>query len=74
MAAARDFNAALIEFQAALALGPANLAEAHTDVAEVLLQLNRKDDAKREALLALREAPTFARAQDALLAAIGRLP
>jgi len=36
--------------------------------------LNRKDDAKREALLALREAPTFARAQDALLAAIGRLP
>ena len=29
-------------------------------------------DAKKEALLSLKEAPTFARAQDLLLAAIGR--
>ena len=70
----RNRAAALIEFQAALALGPANLAEAHTDVAEALLKLGRKDDAKQSALLALKEAPTFARAQDLLLIAIGRKP
>jgi tetratricopeptide (TPR) repeat protein len=64
--------AALVEFQAALAVGPSNLAEAHTDMADALLKLNRRDEAKRSALLALKEAPTFARAQDLLLAAIGR--
>jgi tetratricopeptide (TPR) repeat protein len=67
-----DFAAALVEFQATLALGPANLAEAHADLADVLIKLNRRDDAKRHALLALQQAPTFARAQDLLLAAIGR--
>ena len=67
-----DNAAALIEFQAALAGGPANLAEAHTDTAEALLKLGRRDDAKKSALLALKEAPTFARAQDLLLAAIGK--
>jgi tetratricopeptide (TPR) repeat protein len=67
-----DNAAALIEFQAALAGGPANLAEAHTDSAEALLKLGRRDEAKRSALLALKEAPTFARAQDLLLAAIGK--
>jgi tetratricopeptide (TPR) repeat protein len=67
---AKGSNAeALIEFQAALALGPQNPADAHSDVAEVLLKLGRKADAKREALLALQVAPTFARAQDLLLAA-----
>jgi len=70
----KDPAAALIEFQAAVALGPVNLAEAHTDVAEAFLKLNRKDDAKKSALLALKEAPTFARAQDLLLIAIGRQP
>jgi tetratricopeptide (TPR) repeat protein len=67
-----DNAAALIEFQAALAGGPSNLAEAHTDHAEALLKLGRRDDAKRSALLALKEAPTFARAQDVLLAAMGK--
>ena len=67
-----DHAAALIEFQAALAGGPANLAEAHTDSAEALLKLGRRDEAKRSAILALKEAPTFARAQDLLLAAIGK--
>ena len=57
-----------------MALGPANLAEAHTDVAEAFLKLNRKDEAKKSALMALKEAPTFARAQDLLLIAIGRQP
>jgi Flp pilus assembly protein TadD len=67
---AKGSNAeALVELQAALALGPQNPADAHSDVAEVLLKLGRKADAKREALLALQIAPTFARAQDLLLAA-----
>lgn len=65
-------DAALVEFQAALALQPPNLAEAHTDVGEVLLALGRRDEARKEALLALQDAPTFARAQDLLLAAMGR--
>ena len=64
-------DAALVEFEAALALGPTNLAEAHTDVAEAQLAVGRKDDAKRHAMLALAEAPSYARAQDALLTATG---
>jgi Flp pilus assembly protein TadD len=67
-----EFAPALIEFQAALALGPPNLAEAHTDLAATFLKLGRRDEAKRAALEALKEAPTFARAQDLLLEAIGR--
>lgn len=64
---------AIIEFAAALALGPPNLAEAHTDLGEAYLKSGRKDDAKKEAFLALEQAPTFARAQDLLLAAIGKV-
>ena len=37
--AKRQYAAALIEFQAALALGPPNLAEAHTDLGEVYLAM-----------------------------------
>jgi tetratricopeptide (TPR) repeat protein len=62
-------DAALVEFRAALALGPTNRAEAHADVAEAFLALNRRDEAKQEAILALEEAPTYARAQDLLLTA-----
>jgi Flp pilus assembly protein TadD len=70
--AKRQYAAALIEFQAALALGPPNLAEAHTDLGEVYLAMGRRDDAKAEAIRALKEAPTYARAQDLLLAATGK--
>ena len=63
---------ALVEFQAALALGPSNLAEAHTDVGETLFKIGRKDEARRHVLLALQQAPTYARAQDILLAILGR--
>lgn len=63
---------AIIEFQVALALGPSNQAEAHTDLGEAFLKAGRKDDAKREAFIALEQAPTFARAQDLLLAAMGK--
>jgi tetratricopeptide (TPR) repeat protein len=72
LVAKSQFGEALVEFQAALALGPANVAEVHTDMAEALLKLGRRDDAKRSALSALKEAPTYARAQDLLLAAIGK--
>ena len=63
---------AIIEFASALALGPANQAEAHTDLGEAYLKAGRKDDAKKEAFTALEQAPTFARAQDLLLAALGK--
>jgi tetratricopeptide (TPR) repeat protein len=68
--AKKDYAAALIELQAVMALGPVNRAEAHADLAETYLGLNRKPEAKAEALKALEQAPTFARAQDLLLQAI----
>lgn len=69
--ARKDFAAALVELQAALALGPANPAETHADIAEAYLGLGRKSDARRAALKSLEFAPTYPRAQDLLLAAIG---
>ena len=65
-------GAALIEFQVALALGPPNLAEAHVDLGEAYLASGRRDEAKSEALAALKEAPTYPRAQTLLLAVIGK--
>jgi tetratricopeptide (TPR) repeat protein len=70
--ASGDATAALVEFQATLALGAANMAEAHADVAEALLKLGRNAEARRAALASLREAPSYARAQDLLLAASGQ--
>jgi tetratricopeptide (TPR) repeat protein len=58
------------EFRAALAVGPADRASAHCDLAESYLLLGRPADAKREALAALEIAPSFERAQDLLLKAI----
>lgn len=63
-----EYAAALIEFKAAVAVGPPNLAEAHTDVAEAALKLGRRDEARKAVLAALDKAPTYARAQDVLLA------
>lgn len=63
---------ALVELQAVLALGPTNRAETHADLAETYLGLNRKAEAKAEALKALEQAPTYARAQDLLLLSIRR--
>ena len=67
-----SYAQALLEFRASLAMGPSNLAEAHTDMAETLLKLGRKDEAKRQVILALELAPTYARAQDILLAVLGK--
>jgi Flp pilus assembly protein TadD len=70
--ASGEARAAVIEFQAALALGPANRAEAHTDLAEALLKSGRNADARTHVMAALQEAPTYARAQDLLLSITGR--
>jgi tetratricopeptide (TPR) repeat protein len=60
--------AAILEFQAALALGPTNPADAHTDLGEALLKSGRTAEARAAAMAALAQAPTYARAQDLLLA------
>jgi tetratricopeptide (TPR) repeat protein len=70
--AQNSFAPALIEFRAALALGPPNLAEAYADVGETYFKLGRKEEAKRQIILSLEQAPTYARAQDILLAILGR--
>jgi tetratricopeptide (TPR) repeat protein len=67
-----DYDGALVEFQAALALGPTNPAEAHVDVAEAFLKLGQRDEARRAVLAALQVAPTYGRAQDLLLTVSGR--
>ena len=69
--AKNEVPAALIEFQAVVALGPTNMAEAQANVADAYLKLGRPADARRAAMLALREAPSYERAQDILLAATG---
>ena len=66
----RDANVAMREFKVALAIGPADRASAHCDLAESYLLAGRAADAKREALAALEIAPSFERAQDLLLKAI----
>ena len=66
---------AIREFTVALAIGPADRASAHCDLAESYLAAGRPAEAKREALAALEIAPSFERAQDLLLKAIdGKLP
>jgi tetratricopeptide (TPR) repeat protein len=67
-----NYAPALLEFRAAMALGPPNLAEAYTDISETLFKLGRKEEAKRQVILALEQAPVYARAQELLLAILGR--
>ena len=55
------------EFRAVIALKPIDPAVAHTDLAESYLKAGKRDEAKRQALMALEIAPTYARAQDLLL-------
>lgn len=62
-----ETEAALTEFEVALVLGPANPAEAHTDAAEALLKLNRRDEARQQVMKALTIAYSYDRAQDLLL-------
>jgi tetratricopeptide (TPR) repeat protein len=65
-----DFAVALREFQAAIASGPVDAVSARCDLAEAFLAAGRRDDARREALAALKIAPTYERAQDLLLKAM----
>jgi tetratricopeptide (TPR) repeat protein len=54
-------------FRVALAAGPLDMASAHVDLAESLLQTGETTEAKRQALAALEVAPTYVRAQEILL-------
>ena len=67
----RDADVALREFRAALQAGATDKAAAHCDLGESYLLAGRAADAKTEALSALEIAPTFERAQELLLNAIG---
>jgi Tfp pilus assembly protein PilF len=59
------------EFRAALVTGATDKAAAHCDLGESYLLAGRRADAKREALAALEIAPSFERAQELLLNAVG---
>ncbi|HEX6324535.1 MAG TPA: tetratricopeptide repeat protein, partial [Vicinamibacterales bacterium] len=70
--AERRFDVAEREFRAAIAAGAVNLPDAHTDLGEALLALGRPDEARRHAVRALENAPTYERAQTLLLKAVGK--
>ncbi|HKP86803.1 MAG TPA: tetratricopeptide repeat protein [Blastocatellia bacterium] len=55
------------EFRALIALGPADLAGAHYDLARSLEATGNRADARREVLRALEIAPGFEKAQELLL-------
>src|SRR3954470_676073 len=67
----RDQPVAMREFRAALQTGAADKAAAHCDLGESYLAAGMKAEAKKEALAALEIAPTFERAQELLLNAVG---
>ena len=68
--ARKDGATAARELKVALAIGPADRATAHSDLADADLPAGKPADAKREALAALEIAPSFERAQELLLKAI----
>jgi tetratricopeptide (TPR) repeat protein len=67
----RDHVVATREFRAALVTGAADKAAAHCDLGESYLLAGQRPEAKREALAALEIAPSFERAQELLLNAVG---
>ncbi len=67
----RDHLVAMREFRAALQTGAADKAAAHCDLGESYLLAGMKAEAKKEALAALEIAPSFERAQELLLNAVG---
>jgi tetratricopeptide (TPR) repeat protein len=68
----KNFSQALSEFQAALALGPPNIAEANYNVATAYHALGRQPEAKRAVLRALEAAPRYEKAQELLLTIVGQ--
>jgi Tfp pilus assembly protein PilF len=67
----RDHVVAMREFRAALQTGAADKAAAHCDLGESYLAAGMRAEAKKEALAALEIAPSFERAQELLLNAVG---
>jgi tetratricopeptide (TPR) repeat protein len=68
----REAVVASREFRAALHAGATDKAAAHCDLGESYLLAGRPVDAKKEALAALEIAPSYERAQELLLNAIGK--
>ena len=68
--AAGDTNRAILEFEIALATGPADRVSAYCDLAESQLRAGNLDAARQAALNALEMAPTYERAQELLLEAV----
>jgi len=66
-----DHVVAMREFRAALQTGAADKAAAHCDLGESYLLAGMRAEAKKEALAALEIAPSFERAQELLLNAVG---
>ena len=67
----RDAAVATREFRAALQTGAPDKAAAHCDLGESYLLAGDRGAAKKEALAALEIAPSFERAQELLLNAVG---
>jgi tetratricopeptide (TPR) repeat protein len=67
----KDHALAMREFRAALQTGAADKAAAHCDLGESYLLAGMRAEAKKEALAALEIAPSFERAQELLLNAVG---
>jgi tetratricopeptide (TPR) repeat protein len=67
----RDAAVATREFRAALQTGATDKAAAHCDLGESYLLAGLRAEAKKEALAALEIAPSFERAQELLLNAVG---
>ncbi|MGE3512272.1 MAG: tetratricopeptide repeat protein, partial [Vicinamibacterales bacterium] len=63
----KDFEAAMREFRAVVALNPVDRASAHTDLAEAYLRGGKRPEARKQVLAALEIAPSYERAQDLLL-------
>jgi tetratricopeptide (TPR) repeat protein len=70
----KDHVVAMREFRAALQTGAADKAAAHCDLGESYLLAGMRAEAKKEALAALEIAPSFERAQELLLNAVGGQP
>ena len=67
----RDAAVATREFRAAIQTGAPDKAAAHCDLGESYLLAGNRAEAKKQALAALEIAPSFERAQDLLLNAVG---
>ena len=68
--AAGDAETAARWFRVALAAGSRDPVAAHTDLAEAYWRGGATADARKQTLAALELAPTYARAQDLLLAIV----